>query len=393
MTRAAPALALALLLSACADEVVAPVGDVEPTTCAGPTWTVERELGFTRWNDTGGAAAESGDVVLVAWVEREENTVLHEIRGLLLDGATGEVRGEVPPVRGDFGDVWVQPVDTGFMVFVQNVFDVVAFHVDRDGGGFARVASYRRGDLLFTAVATDAGVLAFGEDEVLFFNHDGALQARRRDGGLAESICRASTALPDGRVAAWCTDLATGDQLWLTLDAEGQALGTTVVRPFMEWPPRLAASEVGVFVVLPVAEQVVQVALFDPEGVERVAPQTVRLRTVESGDDVGIIGVNACTATCEGLGLAARGNRALLDVSTVFPSRAERFEVVFEDDTLRLQQRGVREVASRQFLTPTTTNPLSVWTRLGPHIPFLDMWPPHVLVVERACLPVSDDVD
>lgn len=378
--------------TACADEVVAPPGDGEATTCVGPAWTYEHDLGFTRWSDTGGAAAESGDVVLVVWQERLENQGGgDEVHGRFLDAATGEPRGDLTPLRTTSSQVWVRPVDDGFIVFVQSAFTILVFHVDVDGAGFVSVGAYPRGDLGFTAVSTDAGVVAFGQGEVLHFNHDGRPGEVQRDGVASETMCRTSTALPDGRVAAWCFDLRSGAQRWLTLDADGESAVATPLDGFLEWPPVMAATDDGVFVVLPIDEKEARVALFDHDGRQRVAPVAVPLRAAAGGnDDVMIMGVNACTASCEGLGLVARGNRALLDVMTI-PGGAERFDVVVDNDTITMSTRGVREVASRHMLTATASSPLSMWTRFAPHLPILDAWPPQVLVVERPCLRTATD--
>jgi hypothetical protein len=375
-------LALTLLvLTACADEIVGQPG--EATTCEGPTWTYQRDLGFTRWSDSAGQSAESGGVVLVAWQEREENTGGPDsLRGVVLDAETGAVRRELDPMQGTFNDVRVRGVDGGFYLFAQEGFVVGVYHLAFGGTSFRRLLSIPRGDLAFDAVVTTDAVLAFGEHEMLVFDHDGGLAGRLTDGPFGTLTCRSGTFIPGGRVLAWCLE-DTGGEVLLAMDEDGSDPVVTPQPERLEWTPTLGAIDDGVLFVSADGNDI-RVALLDGDGGEIIPATSLPLRST-TDDDAEVIGGNACTATCLGLTIAVQGDAAVVDISTSH-QLAERFHIRVEGDELTIDARGRREVVSRQSLTSTGAGPLSTWTRFAPHVPILDGWPPQTLVVERSCL-------
>jgi hypothetical protein len=396
--------AVALLLpgSSCVEEEVLQPGDV--STCEGPRWKWRRDLGFTRWSDSGAESAESGGVVLVAWGERREESLDDLLlRGVLIDAVTGETRQELDAVEGDVNDLRVRGVDDGFFVFARQGLEVVVFFVAHEEPRWERVANIPIISGAFDAVATDAGVLAFGDDGIHVFDGRGRFVALRNDGLLADVRCRAGTAriagaadagsgvngdsvVGVGEVIASCQRRDGGGDVLLSMTADGRDAveWRNEARP-REWPPVLAAGNDVVFVAEP-DDNRLSVVVLDTAGRERVSATPLDLQGLDVDKDVGLVGGGSCTANCSGISLVAQNDVALLEAYTVFPRRVERFLLRVEGDTLRVESHGLRETASRQGLTATRPGALSTWLEFGPHVPVLDLSPPQTVVVERTCL-------
>ncbi len=387
------ALPLGLLLASCADEPVLPIDAT--VTCDGPQWRWKRDLGFTRWNDGGGEAAESGGLVLVVWPDRLESTLDEAVvHGVVLDAESGEPVRDLIPASGDSSDVWVRGVDDGFYVFVRHHPFVAVSFVAHDATSFDPVGSVRSETFAFDAVVTSAGVLAFGDSGVDVFDHHGRFVAHRDDGVLRDVACRAAAALRDGSVVASCrSDDERGDELVVALEADGTS--PVVVRNHSRrfpWAPVLAADDAAVFVAEP-GDGELSVLVFTPDGREQIASAPIPLAAFEKHPNAAIIGAGACSATCAGISLVAEGDGAMLTTFAVHEDGAEieRFLLRLDGATLDVESFGAHATADRQTLTAASPGVLSTVMEFAPHLPLDLWWPPQTVVVERTCVRHSDN--
>lgn len=384
------AVSCLFVLVACGDEVVSAVS----STCEGPQWRWENDLDTSRWVDVGAAAAESGGVVLVAWDERLENSGDDRtLNAALLDATTGETLRTISIPGSEFSGMSVLPIDSGFYVVTDVFMSLEVYFVDHEAQRFVHVGSVEDVNSSGFAVTTDAGVLVLGSDGVQLFDHDGAAAAVHDDG--LQRGCAGATALPDGRVMAWCYDWSTEDESLVTMNADGSEPALLLARNDEDrgWVSLLAAGDAGTFY-LDAGEDQLSLALLNDDGTELVAAVPLQLQALEASDEASILGAGACSSTCDGISIVAEGNTAVIEVATFWPDQVERFLVNTDGNSLTIESIGTHHSTTRPMLTPAQPGALSASTRERWHVPVLDVWPPQTLVVERICVRrLADNAD